>query len=155
MRRALLLLALLLVPGTAFAADGVWTAQQEEDEGGPVMVASVSAEADGGVTPMLRIICAGSEGVMLRYDMASEDGGPGSEADFLFENESTQVSKHMVYEDMDGAFAAYFPKTDPIVTLLKTGEEVFVSESTGNYPAQTFQLKGSGKAIDTVIKQCQ
>lgn len=155
MRRALLLLALAFMSGPAFAADGVWSAQQEDDEGGPVMVASVSAEADGDITPMLRVICAGSEGVMLRYEMASEDGSPGSEADFLFENESTQVTKHMAYEDMDGAFAAYFPKTDPILTLLKTGEEVFVSESSGNYPAQSFPLKGSSKAIDTVIKNCQ
>ena len=151
MRRALLCLALMLLPTAAFAD---WTAQQEEDEGGPVMVASVSADAVGDLTPMLRIICAGSEGVMLRYEMASEDGTPGSEADFIFENESTQVSKHMAYEDMDGAFAAYFPKTDPIIGLLKTGSDVFVSESTGNYPAQSFPLKGSSKAIDTVLKKC-
>ena len=151
MRRVLLCLCLMLLPTTAFAD---WTAQMEEDEGGPVMVASVTGEAAGDLAPMLRIVCAGDEGVMLRYDMASEDGGPGSEADFLFENESTQVTKHMLFEEMDGAFAAYFPKTDPIVTLLKTGEEVFVSESSGNYPAQTFPLKGSSKAIDTVLKKC-
>ncbi len=154
MRRALLCLVLISVPATAFAADS-WTAQMEEDEGGPVMVASVSADPDGGVTPMLRVMCAGDEGVMLRYETAADTVQPGSEADFTFENESTQVKKHMQYEDMDGAFAAYFPPADPIVTLLKTGEEVFISESTGNYPAQTFQLKGSSKAIDTVLKSCK
>lgn len=155
MRCALLCLALMLLPGAAFAADGSWTAQMEDDEGGPVMVASVTAAAQGKITPMLRLMCAGAEGLMLRYEMASEEGQPGSEADFLFENESTQVGKHMAYEDMDGAFAAYFPPADPIVALLETGEEVFISETTGNYPAQTFPLKGSTKAIGALLKTCK
>jgi hypothetical protein len=100
-------------------------------------------------------MCAGDEGVSLRYDMADDTGEPGSEADFLFENESTQAKLHMAYEDMDGAFAAYFPKSDPVVTLLQTGEEVFVSDASGNFPAQTFALKGSSKAIATVLKGCK
>jgi hypothetical protein len=154
MRRAAICLALMLLPSPALAAE-TWTAQLEEDEGGSVMVASVSAGPDGGVTPMLRVMCAGDEGVMLRYETAADAVEPGSEADFTFENESTQVKKHMQYEDMDGAFAAYFPPADPIVTLLKTGDEVFVSDSTGNLPAQTFRLKGSSKAIGTVLKSCK
>jgi hypothetical protein len=154
MRQIMLCLALMLLPTAADAADR-WTAQMEEDEGGSVMVASISAAAAGSVTPMLRVMCAGDEGVMLRYETAADTVQPGSEADFTFENESTQVKKHMQYEDMDGAFAAYFPPADPIVMLLKTGDEVFVSESSGNYPAQTFQLKGSSKAIDAVLKSCK
>jgi len=154
MRRIVICTALLLLSSPALAAE-TWTAQMEEDEGGSVMVASVSGDPDGGVTPMLRVMCAGDEGAMLRYETTADTVEPGSEVDFTFENESTQVKKHMQYEDMDGAFAAYFPPSDPIVTLLKTGDEVFVSESTGNYPAQTFQLKGSSKAIDTVLKSCK
>lgn len=155
MRRGLLCLVLMLAPGAAHAADGRWTAQMEDDEGGPVMVASVAAAPQGDITPMLRLMCAGTEGVMLRYEMASEDGQAGSEADFLFENETAQVTKHMAYEDMDGAFAAYFPPADPIVPLLETGEEVFISEASGNYAAQTFALKGSTKAIGTLLKTCK
>ena len=154
MRRLALCLALFMLPAAAYAADG-WVAQMEEDEGGPVMVASVSGEPVGDVTPMLRIMCAGDEGVDLRYQPATETPESVSEADFNFENESTKATKHMQFEEMDGAFAAYFPQKDPIIKLLETGDEVFVSESGGNYPAQSFGLKGSSKAIGTVLKDCK
>lgn len=153
MRRVALCLMLLLLPSAAFA--GGWTAQMEDDEGGPTMVASVSADADGAVTPELRLMCAGDEGVMLRYLTAADTVQPGSEADFLFENENSQLTEHMVYEDMDGAFAAYFPPSDPIVEFLRTGQEVFISESSGNYPAQSFSLKGSTKAINALLQTCR
>ena len=152
MRRIALCLALILVPGTAFAAG--WVAEMQEDEGGPVMTAYVIGAADGAIAPELRMTCS-SDGVALRYLMTGDAGSPGSEADFLFENESTQATLHMAYEGMDGAFAAYFPKTDPVITLLETGSDVFVSESTGNYPAQSFPLQGSSKAIDKLLRSCQ
>ena len=152
MRRLLLVLSFILLPGAALA-DG-WSAQMQEDEGGQVLVATVSGQPQGNLTPSLSIECGGTEGVMLRYLMASDDGGPGSESDFLFENESQQAKVHMIYEDMDGAFVAYFPKTDPMIALLENGADVFVSESSGNYPAQTFSLKGSTKAITKVLKAC-
>lgn len=155
MRRVLLCLAVFLLPSAAFAAEGVWVAQMEEDEGGPIMVASVDGKAEGDITPALRLMCAGDEGINLRYETAKDATEPGSEADFLFENESTQATKHMVFEDMDGAFAAYFPASDPIVSLLEHGADVFISESTGNYPAQSFPLKGSSKAIATMLKTCK
>ena len=154
MRRAVLCFALMLLPATAHAADA-WTAQMEEDEGGSVMVASVDADASGGVTPGLRVMCAGDQGVNLRYLTVQDTVEPGSEADFQFENESIKATKHMAYEEMDGAFAAYFPKTDSIIHLLENGDEVFISESSGNYPAQTFQLKGSSKAIGKVLAGCK
>ena len=153
--RAVLCLALMLLPASAYAAAGTWTAQMEDDEGGKVMVASVTADPDGGVTPELRVMCAGDQGVMLRYLTAKDTVEPGSEADFQFENESIKQALHMAYEDEDGAFAAYFPKTAPILTLLQSGEEVFISEASGNYAAQTFELAGSTKAIGAVIKGCK
>lgn len=153
MRRALLCLALFMLPTAAFA-DG-WTAQMEEDEGGSVMVAQVLATPQGDVTPALVMMCGDTGQVNLRYSMPIGDGEPAREADFLFENESTQAKLHMGFEEMDGAFAAYVAKSDPIVTLLQTGEEVFVSESSGNYPAQTFTLKGSSKAIATLLRACK
>jgi hypothetical protein len=152
MRRLLLTLSLVILPGAALA-DG-WTAQMQDDEGGQVLVASVSGEPDGKLTPSLSLLCGGSEGVMLRYLMASEDGSPGAESDFLFENESQQAKVHMIYEDMDGAFVAYFPQADPLIALLENGSDVFVSESSGNYAAQSFSLTGSTKAIAKVLKAC-
>ena len=143
-----------LFAGAAQAATDAWTAQMEEDEGGSIMVASIEAAPVGDITPRLRLMCAGDEGVNLRYETAKGMTEPGSEADFRFENESTQVDKHMQYEDMDGAFAAYFQPNDPMIALLKTGEDVIISETTGDYPAQTFALKGSTKAINTLLKSC-
>lgn len=153
MRRAVLCFALMLLPSAAFAEG--WTAQMQEDEGGEVMVAQILAEPQGDITPALVLMCGDLGQVNLRYSMPIGDAQPASEADFLFENESTQAKLHMGFEEMDGAFAAYVPQADPIVTLLQTGEDVFVSESSGNYPAQTFTLKGSSKAIATLLKACK
>lgn len=156
MRRVVLCLAVMVsLCGGASAADSGWIAQMQEDEGGSVMVASVSAAADGDVTPELELMCAGDEGVNLRYLSSADTVSPGSEADFSFENENSKLTLHMLYEDMDGAFAAYFPPSDKMIEFLKTGDEVFISESSGNYPAQTFSLKGSTKAIETVLKGCK
>ena len=155
MRRLLLCLVLLL-PNAAFAADTGWTAEMEEDEGGPVMVASVTAEAaDPSTAPSLRMMCAGSDGVNLRYTPPSNTGQPGDTADFTFENEVSQLTLHLVYEDMDGAFATYVPPSDPILELLRTGTDVEISYSSGNSPAQDFSLKGSSKAIGKLLKTCE
>ena len=153
MRRVLLCLALMMLP-TAALADG-WTAQMEEDEGGSTLVASVTAAAVGDVTPELFIMCAGSEGVNLRYVSSADTVADGAEADFSFENESSKLTKHMKLEEMDGAFAAYFQPSDPLVALLQTGDDVLISESAGNYPAQTFTLTGSSKAIGKLLKTCK
>jgi len=153
MRRAVLCFALMLLPTAAFA-DG-WTAGMQEDEGGEVMVAQVLAAPQGDITPSLVMMCGDTGQVDLRYSMPIGDGEPASEADFLFENESSQAKLHMRFEEMDGAYAAYVPEADPIVKLLQTGDEVFVSESSGNYPAQTFTLKGSSKAITALLKACK
>src|SRR5881394_1979144 len=142
MRRIVVWLTLMMFPGAAIAAEG-WTAEMEEDEGGPVMVAYVEAAPSGDITPRLRTMCLAGD-FILRYEPATDTTAePGAEADFVFENESTQVSKHMALEEMDGAFAAYFPVSDPMVALLKTGTNVTVSETKGNLPAQSFSLKGS------------
>ena len=153
MRRTLLCLALMMLP-TAALADG-WTAEMQEDEGGPVMVASVYAAAVGDVTPELFLMCAGSEGLNMRYVSRADTVAEGSEADFSFENENSKLTKHMKLEEMDGAFAAYFQPSDPMVAFLQTGDDVLISESSGNYPAQTFPLTGSSKAIGKLLKTCK
>ena len=152
MRRLLLVLAISLLSGTV-RAEG-WVAQMEEDEGGPAMVASVSGDSSGQLTPMLRVQCAGTDGVMLRYLASTQQGAPGDKASFLFENESKQVTLDMTYEDMDGAFAAYFQKDAPIIDLLENGPDVTISDSSGNYPAEAFSLQASTKAIAKVLKGC-
>lgn len=152
MRRVLCVAILALLPGSALA-DG-WTAQMEDDEGGQVLVASVDGDPSGNLTPRLEIECAGKQGVMLRYLASSEQGAPGDKASFLFENESQQVTLDMAYEDMDGAFAAYFGKSAPIIGLLENGPDVTISDSSGNFPADAFSLQASTKAIAKVLKAC-
>ena len=155
MMRRLLLCLVFLLPGVSLAAGSTWIAQMEEDEGGPVMVASVEADAGGGtLVPMLRLMCGGSGEFALRYETSTEGAAIGSEADFLFENETAQLTRHLAFEEMDGAFAGYFPVTDPLLALLRAGASVTVSEASGNLPAQAFSLKGSSKAIATLLKNC-
>ena len=155
MMRRFLLCLLFLLPGVSLAAGSTWIAQMEEDEGGPVMVASVEADAGGGtLVPMLRLMCGASGEFALRYETSTEGGEPASEADFLFENETAQLTRHLAFEEMDGAFAGYFPVTDPLLALLRVGASVTVSEANGNLSAQAFSLKGSSKAIATLLKHC-
>ncbi len=155
MRRALFCFALMLLPVPVLAAEGQWTAEMQEDEGGPTMVASVLGPAVGDVTPALSLMCAGTEGVNLRYEGAAEGVEPGSEGDFTLTTDKTSVTKHMLYEDMDGAFAAYFQPSDPTIALLKGGKTVTLSDKSGKSPDQTFPLTGSSKAIDALLKTCQ
>lgn len=155
MRRAVLCFALLLLPATALAAEGKWTAEMQEDEGGPMMVASVLAKPVGDFTPVLSLMCAGTEGVNLRYVTTLGTAEPDSEADFTLKSDASQLTRHMVYEDMDGAFATYFQPSDPTIDLLKKGKELTISDAAGKYAAQTFALTGSTKAIDTLLKACK
>ena len=155
MRRVLLCVVLMLLPATAMAAEGKWTAEMQEDEGGSVLVASVTAKPVGDVTPVLSLMCAGTEGVNLRYEGAAAGAEPGSEADFTLKTDKAELTKHMALEDMDGAFAAYFQPTDATIALLKGGKEVVISDKSGKSPDQTFALAGSGKAIDTLLKDCK
>ena len=153
MRRVLLCCAFFMLPTAAFA-DG-WTAQMQEDEGGSVMVAQVLATPQGDVTPALVMMCGDTGQVNLRYSMPIGEGEPASEADFLFENEHDQIKLHMIYEDMDGAFAAYFPVDDKMVALLETGSDLIVTPDGPDAAAQTFPLQGSTKAIAALIRYCQ
>ena len=156
MRRAVLFLAVMMpFSGAVVAGDTSWVAQMEEDEGGPVLVASVTAAAVGDLTPELRLMCAGTEGVNLRYLTSTGTASSGSEADFQFENEAAKLTRRMRLEEMDGAFATYVQPSDPMIGLLQTGNEVTIAEASGNYPAQTFTLKGSSKAIAKLLKTCE
>jgi len=153
MRRILLAAAVAILPSAALA-DG-WVAQPEATKAGNVMVASVAGDPDGTLTPTLKLICAGSKGVMLRYLMTSNAGGAGASVDLLFENEAKQVKMQMTYEAVDHSFVAYFPKTDPMIDLLENGPDLTVSDTSGDGPATTFSLDGATKAIAVVLKDCK
>ncbi len=150
MRFILSLAALLLLTSNTLGAG--WTAGMEEDEGGPVMMASVEGEGPGDFPPMLILTC--SDEVGLRYLTAGDLGGENEEADFLFASESAEQTLHTRWEGMDGAFAAYFPKTDPVLELLMSGSDLLITSPAETYPPQSFTLEGSRAAIETLLATC-
>ncbi|MEO6633978.1 MAG: hypothetical protein ABIN41_00040 [Devosia sp.] len=142
----------------AQAASDVWTAAMQEDEGGEVMTAWVDGVATEGAEfpPSLRMICF--DQVNLRYDMGDLPDDqypvPGDEHDFTLRSGQTEVTLHMLYEDMDGAFAAYFGKTDPALDLLRAGDNVEITAAADKYPPLSFTLNGAAVAIDALLAAC-
>ena len=128
-----------------------WTAQMEEDEGGPVMVAS-SCESDTESGPAFRLFCGN-----IRYNgngLGMGDNPPASSTLELTSGGKT-LTADVLFEEMDGAFAAYVELDSPIVSLLKTGSEVGVTLKGTDLPPRMVSLKGSTAAIDKLITACK
>lgn len=133
-----------------------WVAEIVEDEGGPVMMASIAGAGGGDFPPELFMFCGGGQ-VSLRYIFTVAEGVRlpfEKPVPFTFEFGNGSVTLEMQYEDMDGAYAAYFPKNDKILELFKSGATVIIDNPTGLYQVQAFPLTGSSEAIDTLLKQC-
>ena len=145
-----------LVASPAMAAEqcGTWHAASQEDEGGPVLAAT--ACADGADTsPGLTIQCA--DQVNIRYDLGQKEPvtiEPGTTGRFTFTSGATVVTEKFQFEDMDGMFAVYVPKTDPLLALLKTGSRVTVIDAASRFQSHDFSLSGSTGAIGKVLAQC-
>ncbi|MEQ1770819.1 MAG: hypothetical protein ABL879_13360 [Devosia sp.] len=151
------LFAILALP--AAAATDTWTAEMQMDEGGEVMVAYVDgAGNDGDVPqPVIRMMCF--DQLMLRYEVGvmSDDHyrQAGDETDLTFKTDKGEAVVHVVLEDMDGAFAAYFGKDDPVIGLLRGGSTLEVSApKLTEYPTRTYTLNGAGAALDTLFTGC-
>jgi hypothetical protein len=132
-----------------------WESGMMEDEGGPVMQAWVYA-TNGDVPPELRMMCG--DQVMLRYGQGTSLG-EGVEpirdpVDFTFDFGDDLISLSMQYEEMDGAYAAYFEPDALILGFLRSADSVTVDVPSGPWPVQEFTLQGSSKAIAAVLKTC-
>ena len=139
-------------PVVAPAADTCgWSAQMEEDEGGPVMVAS-SCESQTETGPAFRLMCVGE--INIRYDGLGMTANPPASTTLVLTSGGKSLKADVVFEEMDGAFAAYVKMDSPIISLLKTGDEVSVSVKGVDLPPRIVSLKGSTSAIDTLIKSC-
>lgn len=152
MRHLLLAVPFALFASTALAA---WESGMVEDEGGPVMMAWVYGNAPGDVAPELRLACGGD--VMLRFSQgaAFETVAPITEpVAFTFDFGDESVTLDLQYEEMDGAYAAYFSPSAPIIGLLRSKDTLAVDAPTGPWPVQEFTLAGSSKAISAVLKSC-
>ena len=128
-----------------------WSAQMEEDEGGPVMVAS-SCESDTESGPALRLYCGS-----IRYNgngLGMGDDPPVSST-LVLTSGGKSLTADVLFEEMDGAFAAYVELGSPIISLLKTGNEVGVTLKGTDLPSRMVSLKGSTAAIDRLINACK
>lgn len=129
-----------------------WSAQMEDDEGGPVMVAS-SCESDAESGPAFRLMCGGE--INIRYDGLGMTANPPASSTLVLTAGGKSLNADVVYEEMDGAFAAYVEMGSPIIALLKTGNEVGVTFKGVDMPPRMISLKGSSAAIDTLINACK
>lgn len=145
-----------LVLPSAMAAEqcGTWHAASQDDEGGPVLAATVCADG-ADTSPGLTIQCA--DDVNIRYDLGQKEPvtiDPGSTGRFTFTSGTTVVTEKFQFEDMDGMFAVYVPKTDALLALLKSGSRVTIVDAAGKFQPHDFSLSGSTAAIGKVLGQC-
>jgi hypothetical protein len=131
-----------------------WSAQMEEDEGGPVMVAS-SCESDTETGPAFRLMCG--DGISIRYNgngLGMGDNPPASST-LVLTSDGKSLKADVLFEEMDGAFAAYVDMDSPVIAMLKSGSEVGVSFKGADLPPRIVSLKGSTAAIDKLIGDCE
>jgi hypothetical protein len=152
------LLSLVVLPAAMVASTALgagWESGMVEDEGGKVMQAWVYG-GSGDVPPELRMMCG--DQVVLRYGQGTSLG-EGVEpirdpVDFTFDFGDDLISLPMQYEEMDGAYAAYFEPDALIIGFLRSADSVAVDVPNGPWPVQEFTLEGSSKAIAAVLKSC-
>lgn len=155
LKSAMVALPFILVAASALSQE--WTAGMVEEEGGPAMMASIAGPGSGAEFPPELFMFCGGGNINLRYFFPVGEGvEPPNEKPvaFTFEFGKGSATLDMQYEEMDGAYAAYFPTNDKVVDLFKSGATVIVDDPTGLYQVQAFPLTGSTKAIDTLIAQC-
>jgi len=129
-----------------------WSAQMEDDEGGRIMVAS-SCESGTEFSPAFRLMCGGE--IIIRYDGLGMDPNPPASSTLVLSSGGKSLNTDVVYEEMDGAFAAYVEIGSPIISLLKTGNEVGVTFKGVDLPPRMVSLEASSTAIDQLISACR
>jgi hypothetical protein len=155
-RLAVLLFLALPLPALADQCDH-WTATMEEDEGGKVMMAHV-CKGTGNAAHELYLQCGAPGELSMRFIPVAPTNYPPNDGnyatDFKLSFGEQSVTHKAVYEDMDGAMSINFPIDDPVTALIQSAPEMTLSDAGGKVPGATFPLKGSKKAVDTVIKSC-
>jgi hypothetical protein len=155
----LVTLAVLTAPGLSAApaaaappACGVWTAGMEEDEGGPVLTASVCSDGSTG-SPQLLLQCFG--GALLSYDLGSTAGNiePGAKAKFTFDIDGKSIAREMTLEAMYNYYTLDLKPDDPLLAALSDGLQLRVESA--DYGANAFSLRGAKAAIGKVLAGCK
>lgn len=156
MRLVLAMVAMVLATG---AQATEWRSGLVEDEGGPVMSASVSA-SEGVEAPELRLFCSEGQVVNLRYAFGTDlpetaqlpVDGPVS---FTFSTDKGQIAVPLQFEEMDGAYATSLAGNSPLIAMIRQGKSLSIDDPTGQYHEVSVPLTGSGKAIAALLATCR
>lgn len=145
----------LVVPAAAQEACTTWSAQMQEDEGGPVLTASACA-ADR-PDAYLSLTCS-ARTIWIRYDLSvGAEASPNFDGatDVVFTFGERRVTLSMRYEDMDARHAADVPADGELVGLLQSGTMLSIADGPGRYPSHDFSLTGSSAAIGKLLAACR
>lgn len=153
------ILTILGVLAGCTAAEAVWQAETVEDEGGAVMQAYVES-GDAAVPTDLRLQCLGNSQIALRYSYGSDLPADAhllgdSPLTFAFAIDVAQRNIAMRFAEMDGAFAAYIPKRDSLISAIASGSMLSINDPTGLYHVVDFTLDGSSHAIAALPNDCK
>lgn len=132
-----------------------WTAAMEQREEGKAMTASVcatGADRDN----ILELVCFGDQ-INVRYlVMIKNDAEPKFQMQgVVFQSGNKRRLISMAYEGLDGAFAAYLPKSHPLFEMLMSGDQLELSATRDKLRVPAFTLRGSRKAISLVMSRCR
>ena len=155
---------LCLIGTSALAAEcDRWEASMQEDEGGPVMTATICAQTSSSepdAQNLLLVQCAGEGSLWIRYiPFASPDkyppgGDQGYNTEIKFSLDQKMFTEKAQYEDMDGAMAMGTTSDSPLISVMMAQKQVILSDVNGKAPGATFTLNGARDALETVIKAC-
>jgi hypothetical protein len=156
--KLILVLSSLLMPLSAFADEcDHWTADMQEDEGGPIMTAHACSPT-GNAAHEFYVTCGEGQFSLRWIPVAPKDYPPKGDESFktklVFKSDGKQIEKEAGYEAMDGAMATYWKSGDPFTDLLKSGANFSIEDKAKHLPSVTVTLKGSTKALEKVEKSC-
>lgn len=159
------LTALLCLLGSSAMAGECdrWTASVQEEEGGPLMTASICLQARSG-SPEYRhelfVQCPGQGNLWIRYIPFVEEGyPPGGDqeyrADLRFSLDGETFTEPARYEDMDGAMAVDTTVDAPLIRAMMSRKELVISDVKGKVPVTAFTLDGARDALAKLADSCK
>lgn len=149
----------LVVPASAEAAGtcAAWTTEMQDDEGGPVLTAHTCS--DDALGAYLSLRCFDGK-VVLENDLGAGTDiavDPMQElivpVELVADEGEAEIS--LQFSQMTATFIGETPASGSLVGLLRSGTSVEIRDPAGVYPARTYPLAGSSKAIRTLLEGCR
>jgi len=128
----------------------------QEDEGGPVLTAHTCS--DDALGAYLSLRCFDGK-VVLENDLGAGTEiavDPMQELIVAVElvTDEGEAGISLQFSQMTATFIGETPASGPLVELLKSGASLKIRDPAGVYPARTYSLAGSSKAIGTLLAAC-